>query len=89
LVTLLEDCLSSLCDFLLEHLFVITEQELKPVAFSVRLNLNSEVKVDSLVLLFNVSEEIFCLIVKLEFLLECFETLEDLGDKHNDDSQND
>lgn len=66
----LEDLLASDSDLLLEHLLVISQQELKPVAFSVVLDLDLQGVVNSLVLLFDEGNKVLGLVIKLELVYE-------------------
>ena len=89
-VSFLEDLLSTECNFLLEHLFVVDQDKLKPVALTVIVNIDSKILVNSVVLLLDEGHEVLCLVVELILLLEGLQELEDLGnDNHNysDDNQ--
>jgi hypothetical protein len=68
----------SLCDLLLKHLFVVSKQELKPVALSICLNFNAKIVVNRLILLINVGVEVKGAVVKLILLLKGLEELVDL-----------
>ena len=66
----LEDLLASDGNLLLEHLLVVSQKELKPVAFSVVLDLDLQGVVNSLVLLFDEGNKVLGLVIKLELVYE-------------------
>jgi hypothetical protein len=79
---LLEDFLPSLRDLVFEHLVVVSQQEVQPVSFSVCLDLNAEIVVNSLILLLNEGKEVLCSIVKLSLFFESLEELVHFEHEH-------
>ena len=84
---ILEDLLTAVGDLGLEHLLVVSQQELEPVALPVGLNIDAQVLVNRLVLALNEGVEVFGPVAELEFLFEGLEELVDLRHGQPDDAQ--
>ena len=79
-VRLVEDLLATVSDQLLEHLFLFTQKELKPEAFSLSNDFDVECLVDVGVLLLDEIVEVVCLVVELELPPESILQLPELVD---------
>lgn len=88
-VVVLEDLLASQRNLLFEHLLIVSQQELKPVALAVHLYFDVQCVVNFLVLLLNVGHKVFGFVVELELIYKGLEELPYLGDENNYDSDND
>jgi len=51
---------------------VVLEEEFKPAALSISLDLDADVLVNIVILFLDKLNEIFCFVVELELLFECF-----------------
>lgn len=88
LVVVLENLLASQSNLLFEHLFVISQEELKPVALSVYLYFDVKRVVNCLILLFDEGHKVFGFVIKLKLIYKGLEELPYLGDEDDYDSNN-
>ena len=89
LVVFLVDLLFPLLDLFLEHLLVFLQEELQPATFSLRLDHDVHIFVNSLILLVDELLEVLRLVVEVDFPSEGLEELENLPDSHKEDTYND